>query len=80
MLKLYDMYEDRNGKIVVSEYCNLGSLKREIKSRKSEFCNQMIAVAILKQVVNGLRVTKLSDRAFTGAASICIRISRQKRS
>jgi hypothetical protein len=28
LLKCYDLYEDRNKKIIVEEYCNMGTLKQ----------------------------------------------------
>ena len=33
ILRLYDIYEDKDCKIVVSEYCNMGSVKAEIEKR-----------------------------------------------
>ena len=33
ILRLHDIYEDKDCKIVVSEYCNMGSLKAEIEKR-----------------------------------------------
>ena len=54
----YEIYEDRNGKIVVSEYCNLRSLADEITMSKNKGIEKLKAIAIIKQIVNGLSVIR----------------------
>lgn len=78
MLQLFDIYEDKDCKIVVSEYCNMGSLRSEIDRREGKGTDELRAIAILKQIVTALRVRNKLSRMFIGTAISCIRISRAR--
>jgi serine/threonine protein kinase len=69
LLHYYDIYEDRNSKVIVSEYCNLGSLAAEIAARKGQGTDQLKAIAILKQVVSALKVAPSPPRTSTRTAA-----------
>lgn len=50
------MYEDIDYKVMVYEYCNMGSLKQEIESRGGKPTDEIRAIIILKQILSGLKV------------------------
>lgn len=78
ILHVYDIYEDRNCKIIVTEYCNLGSLAAEIKARKNRGTDQLKAIAIIKQIISGLRVSSTPFRTSIKTVPYSIKILSQK--
>jgi serine/threonine-protein kinase ULK/ATG1 len=50
-MKLYDVYENKALKIMIIEYCNGGTLARELTRRK---LSEAEAIEIIKQLITGL--------------------------
>jgi serine/threonine protein kinase len=73
ILKVYDIYEDRSSKIVVSEFCNMGSLQDEIQKRKRMGTDELKATAILRQIVSALKVNLDPFRISIKIAAFCIK-------
>ena len=78
VLTSYEIYEDRNGKIVVSEYCNLRSLADEITMSKNKGIEKLKAIAIIKQIVNGLSVIRAIFSISINSVESFTKISRLK--
>lgn len=78
VLTSYDIYEDRNSKIIVSEYCNLHSLAHEIAVRNNRGIEKLKAIAILKQIVSGLSVIRAIYSIFINNVELFTRILKQK--
>jgi serine/threonine protein kinase len=54
LLKCFDVYENKDLKVLIIEYCNGKTLKAEIDERKRIPENE--AWVILKHIINGLMV------------------------
>jgi serine/threonine protein kinase len=78
LLKCEDIYEDIDYKVMVYEYCNMGSLHAEIERRGKTPTDQVRAIIILKQVLSALKVGYFSCRVCTRTAMCCTRTSNRR--
>ena len=77
VLKCYDIFENRECKVVVLEYCNFGSLADEILKKRSKHISESQAVRILKSIISALKVRKKGFRTCIRRLADSIRILRR---
>ena len=67
VVKCLDVFQNKDIKIIVMEYCNQGSLEDELKKRG--IIHEKQAILIIKQIINGITVSLYLFRKCTHATS-----------